>query len=84
MTAEQQHALKHPLLLWSRLEFVLEGFVDVLLFHTCLFCLIGAKSTTISTFVALAGHSAFTLMAEAWGLQPDSMLAGYWSECCFW
>ena len=42
--AEQQDTLELPFLLSSRLEFVFEGFVDSLLFHICLLCLIGTKA----------------------------------------
>jgi hypothetical protein len=59
MTAEHQRSLKQPFLIWSRLESVLEGRAGVLLFHACLFCLIGAQPTVMGTIVALAGHPAF-------------------------
>src|SRR5262249_20609481 len=75
VTAEHQHALKVPLLFAHGLEFVLERFVDALLFHIRLFCLIGAKSATITTFVALSGHPAFTPIAKARLPQPAISLA---------
>jgi hypothetical protein len=43
MATEQQHALKVLLLLWRRLEFILEGLAFCLLFHTLRFCLTDNK-----------------------------------------
>ena len=50
------------------LEFVLEGFADALLFHTVLFCLIGAKVAMSRMFMALLGDPAFIPVAKARGL----------------
>jgi hypothetical protein len=74
MTAEHQRSLKQPFLIWSRLESVLEGRAGVLLFHACLFCLIGAQPTVMGTIVALAGHPAFIPIAKARGPQPVFLL----------
>jgi hypothetical protein len=74
VTAEHKRSLKQPLLIWGRLESVLEGLADALLFHTCLFCLIGAQPTIMSTIVALAGHPAFIPIAKAGGPQPLFLL----------
>jgi hypothetical protein len=51
-----------------------EGLADALLFHTCLFCLIGAQTTIMGTVMARAGHPAFILTTTAKGPQPVFLL----------
>jgi hypothetical protein len=52
VVAERQGTLKHPLLFRSGLQFVLVGLAYRLLFHTPLFCLIGAQTANMGALVA--------------------------------
>jgi hypothetical protein len=58
MAAEHQGTPKRPLLFRGGLEFVLVGFVDTLLFHVRLLCLIGTKAATIHAFPVLLNYPA--------------------------
>jgi hypothetical protein len=61
VATEHEDTIKHPLLLESGLEFILIGFLDTLLFHLKLFCLIATKAATMSAFPVLPDHSAFPI-----------------------
>ena len=52
MATEYQGVLKQPLLFASGLKLVLVGFMKGVLFHTNLFCLIGAKVVSADPLVS--------------------------------
>src|SRR5262245_34271901 len=72
MATEHQGAIKQPLLFRGGLELIFVGFTDTLLFHTLVFCLIGAQPANIGTMAPLMGYSTFIPVPEDRGPQPDS------------
>src|SRR5262249_27270717 len=71
LATQHQGTLQQPLLSEGRFESIRVGFTDTLLFHTILFCLIGAQPANIGTIVPLASRPTFIPVPRGSRSQPD-------------